>query len=126
MPDRPCDAEGVLRCLIVDDSVRFLRAAQALLERDGIAVVGVAVNSAEALRTVAELRPDVTLVDIDLRGESGLELSRHLSGRVILISSHAEEDYADLIAESPALGFLSKTALSGDAIRRLLSSPPET
>ena len=45
---------------------------------------------------------------------------------MILISSHAEEDYADLIAESPALGFLSKTALSGDAIRRLLSLPPET
>ena len=122
----PAMLMGVLRCLIVDDSVRFLRAARALLERDGIAVVGVAVNSADALRTVAELRPDVTLVDIDLRGESGLELSRHLDGRVILISSHAEDDYADLIAESPALGFLSKTSLSGDAIRRMLSSPRET
>jgi len=119
-----CHAEAVLRCLIVDDSSRFLRAARVLLERDGVRVVGVASTWAEALRGVAELRPDVTLVDIDLRGESGLRLTRQLGGRVILISSHAEEDYADLIAESPALGFLSKTALSGAAIRELLSASP--
>ena len=124
--DRCCDAEGVLRCLIVDDSARFLVVARALLEREGVTVVGVALTAAEALRTVAELRPDVTLVDIDLRGESGLELSRRLDSHVILISSHAEEDYADLIAESPALGFLSKTSLSGAAIQRLLSSRPGT
>jgi DNA-binding NarL/FixJ family response regulator len=115
----------VLRCLIVDDSVPFLQAARMLLERDGISVVGVASTSAEALRSVADLQPDVTLVDIDLRGESGFQLARQLeTARVILISSHAEDDYADLVAESPAVGFLSKTALSGDAIRQLLSARP--
>jgi hypothetical protein len=36
---------------------------------------------------------------------------------VILISTHAEQDYAELIAASPAIGFLPKTALSGNAIR---------
>ena len=40
---------------------------------------------------------------------------------VILISTHAEQDYAELIAASPAIGFLPKTALSGDAIRDLLA-----
>jgi hypothetical protein len=39
---------------------------------------------------------------------------------MILISTHAEADYADLIEASPALGFLSKSALSGSAIRDLL------
>ena len=38
---------------------------------------------------------------------------------MILISTHAEQDYAELIAASPAIGFLSKTALSADAIREL-------
>jgi two-component system nitrate/nitrite response regulator NarL len=60
-----------LRCLIVDDSPQFLRVARALLEREGIAVVGVASTSAEALRRVEELAPDVTLLDVDLGGESG-------------------------------------------------------
>jgi len=118
----------MLRCLIVDDSPRFLDAARGLLERQGITVVGVASTGADALRRARELRPDVTLVDIDLGGESGLELARRLHhqagpapARVILVSTHAEQDYADLIAASPAVGFLSKTALSAGAIRDLLA-----
>ena len=123
-----CDPEPMLRCLIVDDSPRFLDAARGLLEGQGITVVGVASNTADALRRTGELRPDVTLLDIDLGGESGLELARRLHGAagptpnpVILISTHAEQDYAELIAASPAIGFLPKTALSGDAIRGLLA-----
>jgi DNA-binding NarL/FixJ family response regulator len=118
-----------LRCLIVDDSPRFLQAARGLLEYQGITVVGVASNSAEAFRRAEELRPDVTLVDVDLGGESGLELARRLDGEgavtrasVILISTHAEQDYAELIATSPAIGFLSKTGISADAIQKLLNS----
>jgi DNA-binding NarL/FixJ family response regulator len=119
----------MLRCLIVDDSPRFLDAARGLLEGQGVMVVGQASSSAEALRRAEELRPDVTLLDIDLGGESGLELARRLQDQdgpaapVILISTHAEQDYAELIAASPAIGFLPKTALSADAIRELLSGP---
>jgi DNA-binding NarL/FixJ family response regulator len=120
----------MLRCLIVDDSHRFLDAARGLLEGQGVMVVGQASSSAEALRRAEELRPDVTLLDIDLGGESGLELARRLQDQagpaaapVILISTHAEQDYAELIAASPAIGFLPKTALSADAIRDLLSGP---
>jgi DNA-binding NarL/FixJ family response regulator len=123
-----CDPEAMVRCLIVDDSPRFLDAARGLLERQGVKVVGMASNSADALQRAGELRPDVTLLDIDLGGESGLELARRLHGQagqapapVILISTHAEQDYAELIAASPAIGFLAKTALSGDAIRDLLA-----
>jgi DNA-binding NarL/FixJ family response regulator len=122
------DPEPVLRCLIVDDSPRFLDAARGLLERQGVTVVGVASNSTDAFQRVEQLRPDVTLVDIDLGGESGLELARRLHGQdgqaqaaVILISTHAEQDYAELIAASPAVGFLAKTALSADAIRGVLA-----
>ena len=116
-----------LRCLIVDDSTRFLEAARRLLERNGIEVVGVAATVAEALDLIDQLRPDVTLVDIDLGGESGFEVARLLQretslppSRVILISTYAEQDYAELIAASPVVGFLSKSALSAAAIRRLL------
>ena len=48
-----------MRCLIVDDNPRFLRAARSLLEHQGITVVGVASNSAEALQRAEELQPDV-------------------------------------------------------------------
>jgi DNA-binding NarL/FixJ family response regulator len=113
-----------LRCLLVDDSSGFLEAAQVLLERQGIDVVGAASTGDEAFRLVGELLPDVALVDIDLGPESGFDLTRRLAqetslGRVILISTHSEADFADLIAESPAIGFLSKSQLSATAIHDL-------
>jgi DNA-binding NarL/FixJ family response regulator len=117
-----------LRCVIVDDSAPFLRAARALLEREGVTVVGVAYTGAEARRQVEELRPDVTLVDINLGGESGFDLARQLTEdgleappKVVLISTHAEADFADLIAESPATGFVAKSDVSAEAIRNLVS-----
>ncbi len=128
-PGRPTwDPEPMLRCVLVDDSPQFLDAARRLLEGQGVAVVGVASTSADALQRAGALRPDVTLVDLDLGGESGLELTRRLHegagpapAPVILISTHAEQDYAELIAASPAIGFLAKTALSADAIHGLLA-----
>jgi two-component system nitrate/nitrite response regulator NarL len=115
----------MLRCLIVDDSLRFLDAARALLERQGLEVIGVATTGVEALQQTRALRPDVTLVDIDLGGESGFDVAERLRqdanrAPVILISTHMEEDYLDLIKASPALGFVPKSALSGRAIRDLL------
>jgi CheY-like chemotaxis protein len=116
-----------MRCLIVDDSADFVYAARGLLECQGVSVVGVASTSAEALQCFEELRPDVTLVDINLGGESGFELAEQLSrvggprpSPVILISTHAAEDFADMIETSPAVGFLSKSALTCAAIGDLV------
>jgi len=132
---RGCNADLVVQCLIVDDNPRFAASASRLLERQGITVAGVVSTGEEAMRRAGELRPDVVLVDIDLDGESGLDLAARLSRqadlatRIILISSHAEEDYRDLIAASPAVGFLPKDALSARAIHDLLddaaTEPPD-
>jgi len=76
--------------------------------------------------------PDVVLIDIDLGEESGLDLGRMLQPRLqtigshsILISTHDESEFADLIEASPAIGFLAKADLSADAIQRLLDHAPE-
>jgi DNA-binding NarL/FixJ family response regulator len=116
-----------LPCLVVDDSTRFLESVRTLLEHDGLEIVGTALTAEEALERAAQLRPDVILVDIALGPDSGFELARRLAqdgsrypGQVVLISTHGREDFAELIAVSPAVGFLSKSKLSGDAIRELL------
>jgi CheY-like chemotaxis protein len=124
----------VLRSLLVDDNDAFLEAASVLLEREGVTVAGVASNTAEALQQARALRPDVILVDIGLGDESGFDLAWLLTrdgqggqrarAEVILISSYAETDYADLIAESPAAGFLAKSELSARAIGRILGRTP--
>jgi DNA-binding NarL/FixJ family response regulator len=116
-----------MRCVIVDDSPSFIDAARRLLEHDGIMVVGVASTSAEALHCVQDLQPDVILVDVNLGEENGFELAEqiHRSGLpapppVIMISTHSEQDLADLIATSPAVGFVAKLGLSGGAVRDLV------
>jgi len=117
-----------INVLVVDDNESFLDASCALLRREGLEVLGVASTSDEAVWRFEDLRPDVVLVDVNLAGESGFDLARRLvqadQGRqsmVILMSTQAAADLADLIAESPATGFLAKSELSADAIRRILN-----
>jgi len=114
-----------LRCVIVDDDQGFVEVAQSVLERDGVTMAGAASTGAEAVQRAETLQPDVVLIDIRLGGESGFDVARRLADNghpaaLIMISTHAEADYADLIAESPAAGFVSKAQLSGAAIRRVL------
>jgi len=116
-----------ISCLIVDDNRPFLEAARTLLEREGLTVAGVATTSIEALRQAETLRPDIVLVDIALGEENGFDLARQLvqdgvgaESTVVLISTRAEEDVADQLTETPAAGFLSKTALSAAAILQIV------
>jgi DNA-binding NarL/FixJ family response regulator len=117
----------VLSCVIVDDNAAFLEAASDLLQREGIVVAGVASTIEEALRETERLRPDVVLVDVMLGTESGIELARRLADAdhgidVILVSTRAEADLAELIADSPAIGFVPKETLSRAEVERLVTA----
>ena len=114
-----------MRYLIVDDSEEFLGSATRLLNSQGVEIVGVASSAGEALRLAEVLAPDVVLVDIELGDEDGFELTRKLatqwpSTRVVLISAYEREELGELIAESPAVGFMAKGALGAAAIEGLL------
>lgn len=118
-----------LSILVVDDCADFRDLAARILRSDGLDVVGTASSSAEAIANVAALRPDVALVDVHLGADSGFDLARRLDAddhagatAVILMSSHSEADLAELLAESPAAGFVPKERLSGAAVRAVLAS----
>ena len=66
-------------------------------------------------------------MDIDLGDESGFDVARRLAGaggsalsQVVLISAYQEGDFAELIAASPAVGFLAKSNVSAESILELL------
>jgi CheY-like chemotaxis protein len=114
-----------LRCLIVDDNEEFLVFACRELESQGVNVVGRALTSVEALHLAQLLRPDVILVDVRLGEENGLDLARELSqlpgsAPVVLISTATEDELTDLLADSPAIGFVPKRALTAATITDLL------
>jgi CheY-like chemotaxis protein len=116
------------RVLIVDDNAALGRAVRDLLHAEGLVVTGVASNPSEAIRLAEEHDPDVVLIDVDLGPDSGFDLAERVTvgtGRrwpAILMSAHDERDLEDLIAASPALGFVSKALLSAKAILDLLAS----
>jgi two-component system nitrate/nitrite response regulator NarL len=116
-----------LGCLIVDDSREFLESAAQLLSVQGVRVIGRASSGDEALRLAEALRPDVTLVDIELGDEDGIALARQLtstraSDHVILISIRDRDELAELIAETGADGFLRKDTIDAAAIHALLAN----
>lgn len=95
-------------------------------------VVGVGASGDDAVRLARELRPDVTLIDIDLGREDGIAVTRRLgqletapAGNLILITTHAQDDFVDLIEAGPALGIVPKAELSAQAIRALTDADRE-
>jgi DNA-binding NarL/FixJ family response regulator len=117
-----------LTCLIVDDSPGFSEAARQHLRDDAITVIGVAATSDQAIDKASALRPDVALVDLNLGSESGLDVAKRLAGLpnggppVVLVSAEKGSELTELVEASGVLGFISKTDLSGDEIRKLLAS----
>jgi two-component system, NarL family, nitrate/nitrite response regulator NarL len=118
-----------VRCLLVDDSRPFLEAASMLLTRQGLEIAGTATTMEGALERARELQPDLTIIDIDLGDESGFEVAWQLAAtgrggsapRTIFTSARSESEFSELVAVTPALGFIHKTRLSADAISDLLA-----
>lgn len=111
--------------LIVDDHAAFRRLARALLQAEGLAVVGEAADGAEALAEAARLAPAVVLLDIQLPDMDGFAVAARLAmfaaaPQVILISSHDATEYGERIGGAGELGFIRKDRLSGAAITALL------
>jgi DNA-binding NarL/FixJ family response regulator len=111
--------------LIVDDHPSFRANARALLEAEGLDVVGEAEDGTGALSEVERLHPQVVLLDVQLPDMDGFEVASRLSvnggPRVILVSSHDVRDFGHLVERSGAAGFIPKAELSGAAIADLLA-----
>ena len=114
-----------LSVVIVDDSPSFLESARALLQSQGLDVIGVATNPAEAVERVRQHRPEVVVVDLHLGAVSGLEVASELSAEatppaVVLVSSIGYDDLAALADGAPVRGFLTKTDLSAAAVESIV------
>jgi DNA-binding NarL/FixJ family response regulator len=117
--------DHVTTLLIVDDHQEFRREARALLEAEGLLVVGEAADGRSALHQTAALQPDVVLLDIGLPDLDGFEIAARLASHrpapgIVLISSRDAATYGGRIAGSPAAGFLRKDDLSAAAIEALV------
>jgi len=107
--------------LIVDDHAGFRLAARAILEAEGLIVVGESETGAGAIAAVERLAPDLVLLDVCLPDLDGIEVATRLTTadrtlHVVLTSSRDAADYQPQLGRCGARGFIPKGELSGDAV----------
>src|SRR5665213_2608647 len=89
------------RILIVDDHPLFCEGVRQMLNRHpALIVCGQVPNAISAMKAVAELKPDLALVDISLEGSNGIDLIKNLKARhedlpILVVSMHDESLYAE-------------------------------
>jgi DNA-binding NarL/FixJ family response regulator len=122
----PCDDPGVsCTVLIVDDHEEFRLAARALLEADGLVVVGEAADGGSAIAEAERLRPRLVLLDVQLPDLDGFEVAARLveagsAATIVLTSSREASSYRRRLGRS-SLAFIPKAQLSGEALAALVS-----
>ena len=118
-------APDTIRLLIVDDMAETAQNVQKLLhfERD-IRVVGIASSGRDAIQKADQLRPDVILMDINLRDMDGVEVAeiigRQISTCIVMMSVQSEPEYFSQAMSVGARGYLVKPVTSDKLVRTIL------
>lgn len=113
-------AMALPRILLVDDHALVRAGIRSLLESDArVVVVGEAASAGEALAQLDALRPDLVLLDIGLREESGLDVAREARVRwpglkVLILSMHASQEYVTEAVAAGASGYVLKDSAADE------------
>ena len=111
--------------LLVDDDAGFRSTARELLTSAGFGILAEAATGSDALAAAAAVGPAVVLLDVQLPDIDGFEVARRLRAQpqppdVVLISTREAIDYGRRIHDCGALGFITKSSLSGASLRAIL------
>ncbi|WP_303867690.1 response regulator [Acetobacterium wieringae] len=116
-----------IRVMIVDDSTFSIAVLKRMLQKDGIEVVGTALNMSEAIQKAQEIKPDLITMDMTLPDGDGIECSKqilnHLQDtKIIAISAMMDEEIIQRARKAGIKGYLQKPVDQTDldaAIERL-------
>jgi DNA-binding NarL/FixJ family response regulator len=120
----------IIQIVLADDHPVVRKGLRATIEDDDdLRVIAEASNGDEAIKLIAELRPQVAILDIDMPGKNGLAVARqlqelHLSTAIIFMTLHADEDLMRAAMDAGGSGYLLKGSEMdevGAAIRAVFS-----
>ncbi len=110
---------------LVEDHPMFREHIGQLINRDlGMEVCGEADNIKDAMTLIRERKPDIAIVDITLRGSSGLELLKDMKAQgidlpVLVLSMHDEDLYAERSLRAGAKGYITKNEASSEVVKAI-------
>jgi DNA-binding NarL/FixJ family response regulator len=125
----PAVENKTVKVVLVEDHLMFREWLVRMLAREpGFTVCGESDNIQQALNIIQREQPDIAIVDITLRGSSGLELIKDLKAHglsvpVLVLSMHDEMLYAERVLRAGAKGYISKSEVSSTltaAIKQVL------
>ena len=110
------------KIVIVDDHPIVLEGFKKLINSEAdFDVVGTAESAVEAVDIITDKKPDVAMIDLSLKESSGIELIKDLQVmcpdvRILVVSLHDEEIYAERVLRAGARGFIMKAEAVDDII----------
>lgn len=113
------------RVLLVEDHPMLRESMVYLINKElGMEVCGETDNVQQAMELIRDTRPDIAIVDISLRGTSGLELIKDIKSRgitvpVLVLSMHDENLYAERALRAGAQGYITKSQASSVVIEAI-------
>ncbi len=111
-----------IRVILADDHAVVRKGIREFLETgEAITVIAETASGDEALKLMRELRPDVAVLDIEMPGQSGIDVTRaaraaRLPVGVLLLTAFDDEPYVRAALQSGANGYVLKTAEAQDII----------
>ena len=112
-----------IRVVLADNHALVRQGLKALLEREGFQVVGEASDGQEAVRLVASVRPEITILDISMPILNGIDAARELqkssASKTILLTRHDEEQYVTEALRAGVKGYVLKSQAATDLVQAI-------
>ena len=116
------ESDQPIRTLLADDHAAVRQGVRQFLEADsGIQIIAEAADGSEALRLIRERQPQVAVLDIQMPGMTGIELTRVIRAErlpvgVLILTAFDDDPYVRAVLQAGANGYVLKTADAQDLI----------